>query len=487
MLFNTVEFAFFLPIVFILYWFVTNKSLKLQNSLLLIASYVFYGWWDWRFLSLVIFSSFVDYFVGIGLSSTSKKSKRKLLLLLSICVNIGFLGFFKYFNFFAESFADAFTLFGQSFEATRLNIVLPVGISFYTFQTLSYSIDVYKEKLKPTKDIISFFAFVSFFPQLVAGPIERASNLIPQFYKKRKFEFDHAVDGLRQILWGLFKKIVIADNCAYYADQIFANYTDFNGSTLVLGALFFTFQIYGDFSGYSDIAIGTSRLFGFKLMQNFAFPYFSRDIAEFWRRWHISLSTWFRDYLYISLGGSRGGTWMKVRNTFIIFIVSGFWHGANWTFIIWGFLNACYFLPLLLTKNNRSNLDTVAQSRYFPTIKEFFQMGLTFVMSVFAWIFFRANNVKEAFEFILGIFSKSLFNMPYIIEEGTGKQILPKTIFLLIFILIIVEWLGRENQHALEKINTKFHKPLRYLLYVLILFSIFWFGGREQEFIYFQF
>ncbi len=353
MLFNSIEFAIFLPIVFILYWFVTNKNLKLQNILLVLASYVFYGWWDWRFLSLIVFSSFVDYSVGVALSKTTLVRKRKALLWTSILINLGFLGFFKYFNFFAESFADAFTLFGRHMETSRLEILLPVGISFYTFQTLSYSIDVYKRKLEPTKDVVAFFAFVSFFPQLVAGPIERATNLLPQFYKKRHFVYARAVDGMRQILWGLFKKMVIADNCAEYANQIFNNYEDYSGSTLFLGALFFTFQIYGDFSGYSDIAIGTSRLFGFNLMQNFAFPYFSRDIAEFWRRWHISLSTWFRDYLYIPLGGSRGGTWMKVRNTFIIFIVSGFWHGANWTFIIWGFLNALYFLPLLIMKKNR--------------------------------------------------------------------------------------------------------------------------------------
>jgi D-alanyl-lipoteichoic acid acyltransferase DltB (MBOAT superfamily) len=345
---------------------------------LVLASYVFYGWWDWRFLSLIIFSSCVDYLVGIGLSKTDEHKKRKVLLLASISVNLGLLAFFKYFNFFAENFANAFTLFGQHIEPTHLNIILPVGISFYTFQTLSYSIDVYKRKLEPTKDVISFLAFVSFFPQLVAGPIERATNLLPQFFKKRSFNYDHAVDGMRQILWGLFKKVVIADNCAQFANQIFHNYTDLNGSTLLLGAIFFTFQIYGDFSGYSDIAIGTARLFGFNLMQNFKFPYFSRDIAEFWRRWHISLTTWFRDYLYIPLGGSHGGLWMKIRNTFIIFLVSGFWHGANWTFLAWGFLNACYFLPLMLTNNNRKYITTVAEGKLLPSIKELFQMTITF-------------------------------------------------------------------------------------------------------------
>lgn len=382
MLFNSIDFAIFLPIVFILYWFVTKNNLKLQNFLIVGASYLFYGWWDWRFLSLILFSTIVDYSVGLGLLKQVNQTKRKILLWTSILVNLGFLGFFKYYNFFLDNFITAFSFFGTEIKANSLNIILPVGISFYTFQTLSYSIDVYKRKLEPTKDLIAFSAFVSFFPQLVAGPIERATHLLPQFYKKRSFDYSKAVDGMRQILWGLFKKIVIADNCAEFANQIFNNSADMNGSTLVLGALFFTFQIYGDFSGYSDIAIGTSRLFGFDLMRNFNFPYFSRDIAEFWRRWHISLSTWFRDYLYIPLGGSRGGTWMKVRNTFIIFIVSGFWHGANWTFIVWGALNAIYFLPLLLTNNNRNNLETVAQGKLLPSIKELSFMILTFGLTV---------------------------------------------------------------------------------------------------------
>lgn len=412
MLFNSIDFAIFLPIVFILYWFVTNKSLKLQNLLIVVASYVFYGWWDWRFLSLIVFSTIVDYTVGRQLRNEENQLKRKILLWTSILVNLGFLGFFKYYNFFLDNFVTAFSFFGQEIQANSLNIILPVGISFYTFQTLSYTIDVYKRKLEPTNDFIAFSAFVSFFPQLVAGPIERATHLLPQFYKKRTFDYSKSVDGMRQILWGLFKKVVIADNCAEYANQIFNNSAEMNGSSLVLGALFFTFQIYGDFSGYSDIAIGTSRLFGFDLMRNFNFPYFSRDIAEFWRRWHISLSTWFRDYLYIPLGGSRGGTWMKVRNTFIIFIVSGFWHGANWTFIVWGALNAIYFLPLLLTNNNRNNLETVAQGKLLPSIKELSFIFLTFGLTVFAWIFFRAENIGHAISYISEIFSSSLFTIP---------------------------------------------------------------------------
>lgn len=482
MLFNSIDFAIFLPIVFALYWFVTAKNLKLQNFLIVAASYLFYGWWDWRFLSLILFSTLVDYSVGLSLSKTENLTKRKLLLWTSILVNLGFLGFFKYYNFFLDNFTSAFSFFGTSIQANSLNIILPVGISFYTFQTLSYSIDVYNRKLEPTNDFIAFSAFVSFFPQLVAGPIERATNLLPQFYKKRAFDYSKAVDGLRQILWGLFKKIVIADNCAVYANLIFNNSADYSGSTLWLGALFFTFQIYCDFSGYSDIAIGTSRLFGFDLKRNFNFPYFSRDIAEFWRRWHISLSTWFRDYLYIPLGGSRGGTWMKIRNTFIIFIVSGFWHGANWTFIVWGALNAVYFLPLLLTKNNRKNLDTVAQGRSLPNIKEFSFMLLTFSLTVFAWIFFRANDIGHALNYISEIFSSSLFSIPRFAER-TGALI---TIFLT-SVFILIEWKGREGQYALSHLGLKWNRSVRYAMYYGLIIAIFWFGGEEQQFIYFQF
>ena len=478
MFFNSIDFAIFLPVIFILYWLVANKNLKLQNFLIVVASYIFYGWWDWRFLSLIIFSTVIDYLIGISLSKQENQNKRKVLLWSSILVNLGFLGFFKYYNFFVDNFITAFSFFGTEINANSLNIILPVGISFYTFQTLSYTIDVYKRKLEPTNDFIAFSAFVSFFPQLVAGPIERATNLLPQFYSKRHFDYPKAVDGMRQILWGLFKKIVIADNCAQYANIIFNNSSEYSGSTLVLGAIFFTFQIYGDFSGYSDIAIGTSRLFGFNLKQNFAFPYFSRDIAEFWRRWHISLSTWFRDYLYIPLGGSRGGTWMKVRNTFAIFIVSGFWHGANWTFIVWGALNAIYFLPLLITNNNRNNLETVAQGKLFPSIKELSFMLLTFGLTVFSWIFFRANNIGHAISYISEIFSSSLFTIP---------EVRPRNLILLIMVFVFIEWLGREGQYAIANLGLKWKSPLRYAMYYAIIVAIFWFGGKEQQFIYFQF
>lgn len=478
MLFNSLDFAIFLPIVFLLYWFVFNKNLKRQNLLVVVASFVFYGWWDWRFLFLILLSILTDYFIGILLGKSESPSRRKLLLVVSIFINLGLLGFFKYYNFFIENFVDAFSLFGIKFQAHTLNIVLPVGISFYTFQTMSYTIDVYRKQFEPTKDFIAFSAFVSFFPLLVAGPIERAKNLLPQFYFRRNFDYQKAVDGSRQILWGFFKKIVIADNCAYYANEIFANSADHSGSTLLVGALFFTFQIYCDFSGYSDIAIGVSRLFGFNAMKNFSFPYFSRDIAEFWRRWHISLSTWFRDYLYIPLGGSKGSTLFKIRNTFIIFIVSGFWHGANWTFIIWGFLNAAYFLPLLLRNKNRQHLDIVAKGKLLPNIKEGFAMLITFSLTVLAWIFFRAENLGHAISYLSGIFSDTLFTIP---------EIRPRNLLFVIIGFVTIEWFGRENEYAIEKLGLNWNRFFRIAFYYIILLLIFWFSGREQEFIYFQF
>jgi len=478
MLFNSIDFAIFLPIVFILYWFVTYKSLKLQNLLIVISSFVFYGWWDWRFLILMILSASVDFFVGILLINQFNKKKRLLLLLCSIVANLGILAFFKYFNFFVDNFISVFSFFGVAFNPISLKIVLPVGISFYTFQALSYTIDVYRKKLEPTKSIVNFFAFLSFFPQLVAGPIERATNLLPQFYVKRTFDYSKAVDGMRQILWGLFKKIVIADSCSTYVNMIFDNSHQLSGSTLVIGAFLFAFQIYGDFSGYSDIAIGTARLFGFLIMRNFAFPYFSRDMAEFWRRWHISLSTWFRDYLYFPLGGSRGNSWMKVRNIIVIFVVSGFWHGANWTFIAWGALNALYFLPLLLMNKNRQNLEIVAHGKIFPTVKEIFNMSVTFGLTLLAWVFFRAKSISQALDYLSGIFSRSLFTYP---------EIRPRYVLILVIIFIVIEWIGRENQYGIQKTGLTWNRPFRLLFYYVLILFILYFAGEEKEFIYFQF
>ena len=483
MLFNSIDFAVFLPLIFLLYWIVGGQQYRLRNTILLLASYVFYGWWDARFLILIFISTLVDYGVGLRLQQEEQSKKRKLWLLLSLFVNLGMLGYFKYYNFFLGNFITAFTWFGQSIDIRPLSIVLPVGISFYTFQTLSYSIDVYRQKLEPTRDILAFAAYVSFFPQLVAGPIERAIHLLPQFHSRRYFEYSKAVDGLKQILWGFFKKMVIADNCAVYANMIFNDSDSYNGSTLLLGAIFFAFQIYGDFSGYSDIAIGTARLFGFNLRRNFAFPYFSRDIAEFWRRWHISLSSWFRDYLYIPLGGSRVRKWLQVRNIWIVFLVSGFWHGANWTFIIWGGLHALYYLPLMLGKRNRHHLDTVAEGRLLPTIRELLQMLVTFLLVTLAWVFFRAENIYHALAYLGEIFSPSFVEIPNL---QTGRLALV-ILGLLVFFLII-EWVGRKQEYAIATIGNHWSKWLRWGWYYFLIFIIGMFMQTEETpFIYFQF
>ncbi len=478
MLFNSFSFALFLPIVFVLYWFVTNRNLVHQNLLLLVSSYFFYACWDYRFLFLLVFSTLLDYFTGLKMYDARSEGLKKFWFWLSISVNLGFLGVFKYYNFFAESLADALGQAGIHTNFWTLKVILPVGISFYTFHGLSYVIDIYKNRIKPVRDFVEYSVFVSFFPLLVAGPIERATHLLPQIQKPRHFDYTKAVDGLKQILWGLFKKMVIADNCAEYANIIFNNSAQYGGSTHVMGALFFTFQIYCDFSGYSDIALGTARLFGIELLRNFAFPYFSRDIAEFWRRWHISLSSWFRDYLYIPLGGSKGGKWMVVRNTFIIFLVSGFWHGSNWTFIAWGALNAIYFLPLSLMKRNRNNLEIVAQGSLLPSLRDMMNMGITFALTVFAWIFFRADSIRHALAYIKVIFSRSLFTRP---------EMTPKTILAYLAIFIAIEWVGRENQYAIAKLGERLPKPIRWVMYYGIAIAIIFLSGSQQKFIYFQF
>ena len=480
MLFNSLEFAVFLPTVFLLYWFCTAKNLRLQNALIVVASYVFYGWWDWRFLSLIFISTLEDYLVGLKIHNTSDERKRKIWLLVSIIVNIGILGFFKYCNFFIDNFVEVFTLFGVKPNISSLNIILPVGISFYTFQTMSYTIDVYRRKIEPTKDFISFAAFVSFFPQLVAGPIERAANLLPQFYNKRVFDYASAADGMRQILWGLFKKVVIADNCAMYVNAVFGGSGDYSGSTLAIAAVFFAFQIYCDFSGYSDIAIGTARLFGFSLMRNFNYPYFSRDIAEFWRRWHISLTTWFRDYVYIPLGGSRVPKAKIVRNTFIIFLVSGFWHGANWTFIAWGAFHAVLFLPLILLHKNRRYTNTVSEGKFLPNLKEVFQMFATFLLVLVGWIFFRSESIGQAVEYLGGMADKSLFSIAGLTYKGLA---LKSSIF--IACMLIVEWLQRDKKHGLELAQV--NKWIRRVIYIALIISIVMFAGQNEQFIYFQF
>ena len=481
MLFNSIDFAVFLPIVFVLYWW-AFRGLRARNAFILLASTVFYGWWDWRYLFLVYFSTGLDYVLGRLLDGTEDRRQRKRLLVISLVTNLGLLAFFKYTDFFITSFNDAFTFMGHPLGIETLRIVLPVGISFYTFQSLSYTIDVYRRQLKASHDPLEFGAFVLFFPQLVAGPIERATNLLPQFATQRVFDIAKARDGLRQILWGLFKKVVVADNCAQLVNALYADPASQSGSTMVLATVLFAFQIYGDFSGYSDIAIGTARLFGFDLMRNFAFPYFSRDIAEFWRRWHISLSTWFRDYLYIPLGGSRGNKAFVVRNTMIIFIVSGFWHGANWTFLIWGALNALFFLPLVLLDRHRTMSGTVAHGRLLPNFGEARQMLLTFAMACFAWIFFRARDLDQAFTVIGRVLSGSLFEAP----EVSSMLTLSISLFGILTVLVL-EWIGRERQYGLQ-MDGRGTKPLRYALYYTLIIAIIVcapLGGGE--FIYFQF
>ena len=512
MLFNSFEFALFLPIVFLLYWFVFDYALSkckhqllLQNLFIVVVSYIFYGWWDWRFLILIAITTILSFLSGIGIEKALTQRGKKAVMIANIAVNLGILGVYKYYDFFAREFAQ---LFGIESDFLLLHLILPVGISFYTFQALSYSIDVYRKQIQPTHDIVAFTAFLSFFPQLVAGPIERATNLLPQFQKKRTFDYATAVDGMRQILWGLFKKIVVADNCATYVDTVFADISNQSGSTLLLATVLFTFQIYGDFSGYSDIAIGTAKLFGIKLMRNFHVPYFSRDIAEFWRRWHISLTTWFRDYVYIPLGGSRPDTsrllpnslfassptaytkCIAVRNTFVIFLLSGFWHGANWTFVLWGAYHALLFVPLLLLNKNRRYRDTVAtvtlpdgtvKTKWLPSLKEAGQMLLTFALVVFGWIIFRAQDISQFGEVISTICSDSLLSVPWL-----RNRFFYIPLAIMIAIMLLGEWISRSSHQAVLSVIK--NKLIIVILEILLIACIYVFAPSElTEFIYFQF
>ncbi len=468
MLFTSIEFFVFLPLVFALYW-VLNRHTRWQNLLVVAASYVFYGWWDWRFLLLIAFTSACSYFSGLLINGGRW---RKAALWGNIIINLAILGLFKYYDFFAVEFAQ---LFGLSSDNVTLNLILPVGISFYTFQALSYSIDIYRSKMEPTRDPIAFFAYVSFFPQLVAGPIERATNLLPQFQRQRQFDYGLAVDGVRQMLWGFFKKVVVADNCAVYVDDIWNNISGESSLNLIMAAVLFSIQIYCDFSGYSDIAIGCAKLFGIRLMRNFKVPYFSRDIAEFWRRWHISLTTWFRDNVYIPLGGSRVTKWKVVRNTFVIFLVSGLWHGANWTFILWGAFHALLFLPLILMGKNRKYTDVVAADRWLPSIKELGQILLTFILAALGWILFRSQSIGEAFDFYTSLFT-----------GGLSGANLPMRTIVFVAIMLLVEWLQRKREHGLDMSGVR-SGVIRYVFYVCVLVLIFVFGVFNETFIYFQF
>jgi alginate O-acetyltransferase complex protein AlgI len=477
MFFNSLSFAIFLPIVFVLYWFVFHKTKSSQNAVLIIASYYFYSCWDWRFLFLLVFSTFLDYYTGIQIEKAKTDGLRKFWFWLSISINLGFLGIFKYYNFFASSFSDLLHGFGLHSSPLLLNVVLPVGISFYTFHGLSYVIDIYLKRIKAEYNFVDYSLFVSYFPLLVAGPIERATHLLPQVKVKRTFDYEKAKEGVYQIIWGLVKKVVIADTCATYANAIFDHYTSMNSLSLLLGAFYFAFQIYGDFSGYSDMALGMSKLFGIDLLRNFNYPYFSRDIAEFWRRWHISLSSWFRDYVYIPLGGSKGSKFKQVRNVFVIFLLSGFWHGANWTFIAWGFINALYFLPLLLLHKNRSNIETVQLQWNLGSLKVLWNIVATFGLSCLAWIFFRAKSIEIALDYIARIFTNRSFLPQYLENERYSYEIV-----LLIFIFILVEWNARTK---IEPISGRYS----WLKLVLCLAALLALGTYSdyKEFIYFQF
>lgn len=480
MLFNSIQFLIFLPIVFLLYWFVFNRSLRLQNAYILVASYIFYGWWDWRFLLLIAFTSFCSWGSGIMIFRLQDRQKKKIVLYSNIIVNLGILALFKYYDFFVTSFVELVGLIGVSLHSTTLNLILPVGISFYTFQALSYSIDVYRKDIKPTPDIVAYFAYVSFFPQLVAGPIERAKNLLPQILKRRIFDYNLAVDGCRQILWGFFKKVAVADNCAIFVDHVFSNYQNMNGSTLLLAAILFTFQIYGDFSGYSDIAIGVSKLFGIKLKLNFHFPYFSRNLNEFWRRWHISLNTWFVDYVYIPLGGNRRGKMALLRNTMVIFLLSGLWHGANLTYVNWGGYHGVLLICAILLGYNTKYKDVVAAGRLFPSIREIVKITVVFLLVVYGWVIFRADSMTQLFGYTDRMFSSSLLSKPEIYDMNMNSKL------LMIMILLGMEWIMRTKEHGLD-LSSFGCTALRWSIYSFLLFMIFAFGGNSVNFIYFQF
>lgn len=473
MLFNSLEFILFFPIVFCLYW-TLHRRVRIQNLFVVIASYLFYGWWDWRFLLLIAFTTLCSYTSGILMEKfRERKGVPKLICISNITLNLGILFLFKYFNFFAESLISLLTAIGLQAHPTTLSLILPVGISFYTFQAIGYTIDVYKEKIPAARDSISFFAFISFFPQLVAGPIERASRLYPQFLRQRTFDYQQAVRGCRLILWGFFKKIVIADGAAEIVNAIFGNAAAYNASTLWLGAILFTFQIYGDFSGYSDIAIGTARLLGIDLMKNFDKPYLSKSIPEFWRRWHISLTTWFRDYIYFPLGGSRCSKAKCLRNTMVVFLLSGLWHGSNWTFVAWGLYHALFFVPRLLS-GKKENEHT-----RFPLIS----VGVTFLIVTIGWVLFRADNLSVAFTFLKGM-----------VCGGGGMPLLSdiqwRAFFeciVAILVLMSAEYIVAHYHNVIDKLNRPKFRFLRMTLYVIIAIWAFLFYYPQQSFIYFQF
>ena len=485
MLLNSIEFLFFLPIVFLVYWGIgyarINDALKLrlQNVALLLASYAFYAWWDWRFLGLLVGMSLISWCCGYLINCsqyTSHFINAKCLMITNVVLDLGVLALFKYYNFFIGSFAD---LFGLQNSIHSMKIVLPLGISFFTFQAIAYVVDVYKRKIEPT-NLVDCLLYIGFFPKLLAGPIERPTNLIPQIQKSRVFEYDLAVDGCRQMLWGLFKKIVVADNCAIYVDQVWSTYDTQSGSNLLLAAILYSIQIYGDFSGYSDMAIGTAKLLGFRFRDNFLFPYFSRNMNEFWRRWHISLNTWFVDYLYIPLGGSRDGKWHTIRNIMIVFLLSGLWHGADWSFVAWGAYHGLLLVLLILLNQNTKYEHVVAYDRLYPNLKEFGQMLLVFALATFGWMMFRADNMSQFIDYTARMCSADMLSIPCLINRD---YYLP--VALWITILFVVEWMMRNKKHGMDMATLPAY--VRYMIYLMMVFIIGVFGGQTTNYIYFQF
>lgn len=474
MLFNSVEFLFFLPVVFVIYWLALRKR-ESRNMFLLAASYVFYGWWDVTFLLLIFLTSVSSFFSGLYIGRSVRESVRRTILWSNIALNIGILCIYKYFNFFSSSFASLMSVVGWEVDAVTLQLILPVGISFYTFQALSYVIDVKSRRIEPTTDFVSFMAFISFFPQLVAGPIERATNLLPQFLSQRGFNYEKAVAGMHLILWGLFKKMVVADNCAPVVDSIFSGYAEAGTVNLWIGAFLFTIQIYCDFSGYSDIAVGVARLFSIDLMRNFRLPYFSKDINEFWKRWHISLTSWFRDYIYIPLGGNRHGKWKRVRNTVIVFLTSGLWHGANYTFIAWGGYHALLYMPSVFRSKRKGDLPANATP---GLIRPVLMMGLTFLLVMIGWIIFRASTLPEACDYIRLMFTSAHAS------EIEGKRALCWSV-----ILLLSEWIGRNHESPVDLFarGVGRYAPVRWSLYVILFLVELVLSGSAEQFIYFQF
>jgi D-alanyl-lipoteichoic acid acyltransferase DltB (MBOAT superfamily) len=488
MLFNSLPFVIFFIIFFSLYWFVFNKNLKQQNLLLLTGSYIFYAWWDWRFLSLLILNSFINFILGIYIHKSQKESYKKILLYLGLIQGIGVLFVFKYFNFFITALVDMLSKFNLHFDIHILNLILPLGISFYTFRILSYLLDIDKGKIKPTTDWVVFFSYVSFFPSLISGPIDRARTFIPQMEKIRVFEYTQAVDGIRQILWGLFKKNLVADNCAMFTGQVFDNFNHIPASSLWISAFFYAFQIYADFSGYSDMAIGFSRLIGFNITKNFDYPFFSHNIVEYWRKWHISLTSWVTEYVYTPLtiafrNYNKIGLIIAIT---INLIVIGLWHGANLTFIIFGLVHSCLFIPFILKGNINKKIKNTKEKQLFPSFKEFLQIVSTFIIVMLAMIIFRAPSIKEAFAYLIKLFSPSVFDFPIFVPKIVYKYYLETAFFIII--LILMEWRGRRNDHALAKLEITWSKYTRWIFYISIIITIFYFSsGSEQQFIYAQF